>query len=58
MTRTVIGIDPHKNSHTASALSATRDDLGIPLDRGGINYKEMPCQRSEGTTTRISRMGR
>ena len=28
MTRTVIGIDPHKDSHTATALGAARDHLG------------------------------
>lgn len=28
MTRTVIGIDPHKNSHTATAIGAAREDLG------------------------------
>ena len=28
MTVVVIGIDPHKNSHTATAIHATRGDLG------------------------------
>lgn len=27
MTRTTIGIDPHKSSHTATAIGATREDL-------------------------------
>ena len=28
MTVVVIGIDPHKNSHTATAINAARGDLG------------------------------
>ena len=27
MTHTTIGIDPHKSSHTATAIGATREDL-------------------------------